>query len=240
MPYRLVNVAANQSSPSGALLLLGTPFAVLLATALLWVFDHRQPVFPAKLIGNCLHFVVVLAGAVVFDAVRKGYGVDDKVVVQMIFFVKVGGNDHLIAVAPKPGRQLYANLMRQLRRGLAGGKGLIAVVGHRAILLAKPLFHCKHFITGGSGRAVNARHKTVKRCAVLAARFLRFLRIDGVADHIGKLLPVLFGQFPIGVEFRVRRLFGVLRIDHHLAEPAFYPPNRSCCHRRITSSNGAE
>ena len=98
----------------------------------------------------------------------------------------------------------------------------------------------KHVITGGSGRAVNARHKTVKRCAVLAARFLRFLRIDGVADHIGKLLPVLFGQFPIGVEFRVRRLFGVLRIDHHLAEPAFYPPNRSCCHRRITSSNGAE
>ena len=82
------------------LFLLGTPFAVLLAPALLRLLDHRQSVFPAKLIGNRLHFVIVLSGTVVFDAVRKGYGVDDKVIVQMIFFVKVGGDDHLIAVAP--------------------------------------------------------------------------------------------------------------------------------------------
>ena len=98
------------------------------------------------------------------------------------------------------------------------------MIGHGAVLLAEPLFYGKHFVTGGGGRAVDARHKAVERCAVLGARFLRFLGIDGVADHIGKLLPVLFGQLPVGVEFRVRRLFGVLRIDHHLAEPAFYPP----------------
>ena len=158
----------------------------------------------------------------------------------MIFFVKVGSDDHLIAVAPKSLRQLYADLMCQFRRGLTGGKGLIAVIGHRAVLLTEPLFHRQHFVTGSGGRAVDARHKAVERCTVLAARFLRFLRIDGVADHIGKLLSVLFGQFPVGVEFRVCRLFGVLRIDHHLAEPAFYPPNRSCCHRRITSLDGAE
>ena len=65
--------------------------------------------------------MIVLACAVVFDAVRKGNCVDDKVIVQMIFFVKVGGDDYLIAVTPEPGRQLYADLMRQLRRGLAGG-----------------------------------------------------------------------------------------------------------------------
>ena len=100
LPYRLVNVCTDQSPPSGSLFLLGTPFSVLLAPALLRVFDHRQPVFPAKRIGNRLHIVVVLSGAVVFDTVRKGYGVDDKVIVQMIFFVKVGGDDHLIAVAP--------------------------------------------------------------------------------------------------------------------------------------------
>ena len=98
------------------------------------------------------------------------------------------------------------------------------MIGRRAVLLAEPLFHRQHFITGGGGRAVDARHKAVEWCAVLAVRFLRFLGIDGVADHIGKLLPVLLGQFPIGVEFRVRRLFGIFRIDHHLAEPAFYPP----------------
>ena len=100
MPYRLVNVCTDQPTPSGTLFLLGTPFAVLLALTLLWMLDHRQSVFPAKLIGNRLHFVIVLSGTVVFDAVRKGYGVDDKVIVQMIFFVKVGGDDHLIAVAP--------------------------------------------------------------------------------------------------------------------------------------------
>ena len=64
------------------------------------MFDDRQSVFPAKLVGNRLHFMVVLSGAVVLDAVRKGNCVDDKVIVQMIFFVKVGGDDHLIAVAP--------------------------------------------------------------------------------------------------------------------------------------------
>ena len=45
------------------------------------------------------------------------------------------------------------------------------------------------------------------------------------ADYIGKLLPVLLVQFPVGVEFGICRLFGIFRIDHHLAEPAFYPPN---------------
>ena len=189
------------------------------------MLDHRQSVFPAKLVGNRLHLVIVPLGAVVLDAVRKGYGVDDKVIVQMIFFVKVGGDDHLIAVAPKPGRQLYADLMRQLRRGLSGGKGLIAVIGHRAVLLAEPFLHRQHFVTGGGGRAVDARHEAVERCVVLTACFLRFFRIDGVADHIGKLLPALSGQSPVGVEFRVCRLFGVLRIDHHLAEPAFHTPD---------------
>ena len=115
--------------------------------------------------------------------------------------------------------------MRQFWRGLAGSKGLITVIGHRAVLLAEPFLHRQHLVTGGGGRAVDARHKAVERCAVLAAHFLRFLRIYGIADHIGKLLPVLLVQFPVGVGFGICRLFGIFRIDHHLAEPAFYPPN---------------
>ena len=118
--------------------------------------------------------MVVLAGAVVFDAVSKGNRVDDKVIVQMIFFVKVGGDNRLIAVAPKPLRQLYADLMRQFRRGFAGGEGLIAVIGHRTVLLAEPLFYRQHFITGSGGRTVDTRHEAVEWCAVPAIRFLRF------------------------------------------------------------------
>ena len=45
-----------------------------------------------------------------------------------------------------------------------------------------------------------------------------------LSDSFRPLLPVLLGQFPVGVEFGGCRLFGIFRIDHHLAEPAFYPP----------------
>lgn len=61
-------------------------------------------------------------------------------IVQVIFSVKVGSNDHLIAVAPQTGSELYADLMRRFGRRLAGGKGLIAVVGDRPVFLSKPPF----------------------------------------------------------------------------------------------------
>ena len=169
--------------------------------------------------------MIILFGAVILDPVYKGHRIQHKMIVQVIFFVKVGCNNHLITVTPQTGGELHSDLVRRFGRDLAGSKGLIPVVGHRPVLLAEPLFYRKHFVAGGSGRAVDTRHKAVERCAVLAVRFLRFLRINGVADHIGKLLTVLFGQLPVGVEFRVCGLFGVLRIDHHLAEPAFHTPD---------------
>ena len=98
------------------------------------------------------------------------------------------------------------------------------MVGNRPVFFAEPFFHGKHFITGGRGGAVDTRHKTVNHGAVLVIRFLRFFGIYSVEDHIGKLLPVLFSHIFLRVEFRVCRLFGIFRIDHYLAEPAFYPP----------------
>ena len=41
LPYGFVNFGANQPAPSRALLLLGTPFAVLLGFPVLRIFDHR-------------------------------------------------------------------------------------------------------------------------------------------------------------------------------------------------------
>ena len=41
LPNRLVHVGANQPPPSGALFLLGTPFAVLLGFPVLRIFNHR-------------------------------------------------------------------------------------------------------------------------------------------------------------------------------------------------------
>ena len=39
--------------------------------------------------------------------------------------------------------------MGQLRRSLAGGKGLIAVVSNSPVLLSKTLFHGDHLVAGG-------------------------------------------------------------------------------------------
>lgn len=41
LPDRFVNVGADQSSPSGALFLFGSPFAVLIALAVLRIFNYR-------------------------------------------------------------------------------------------------------------------------------------------------------------------------------------------------------
>lgn len=70
---------------------------------------------------------------------------------QVIFFVKVGRYDHLITVAPQTGGELHPDFVRHFRGRLAGGKGLIPVVGNRPVFFAEALFHGKHFITGGRG-----------------------------------------------------------------------------------------
>ena len=146
-------------------------------------------------------------------------------IVQVIFFVKVGRHNHLITVAPQTGSELHSDLVCHFGGRLAGSKGLIPVVGNRPVFFAEPFFHGKHFITGGSRRAVDPRHKTVNYGAVLVIRFLRFSGIDRITDNIGKLLPVLFGHIFIGIKFRVRCFIGILHIDNHLAEPAFHTPN---------------
>ena len=169
--------------------------------------------------------MIILFGAVVFDSVHKGHRIQHKMIMQVIFFVKVGRHNHLITVAPQTGGELHPDFVRHFGGSLAGSKGLIPVVGNRPVFFAEPFFHGKHFITGGRGGAVDTRHKTVNHGAVLVIRFLRFSGIDRIADDIGKLLPVLFGHILVRVKFRVRCFIGVLHIDDHLAEPAFHTPD---------------
>lgn len=99
------------------------------------------------------------------------------------------------------------------------------MVGNRPVFFAEPLFHGKHFITGGRGRAVDPRNKAVNHGAVLIIRFLRFSGIDRIVDNIGKLLPVLLDHIFIGIKFRVCCFIGIFHIDNHLAKPAFHSPN---------------
>ena len=92
----------------------------------------------------------------------------------MIFFIKVGRPNDLVTLAPQTGGELHADFVRHFGGGLAGGKGLIAVVGHRPVFFSEPLFHRKHFITGSRGRTVDTRYKTVIYGAILIVGLLRF------------------------------------------------------------------
>ena len=44
--------------------------------------------------------MIIFFGAVVFDAVHKGHGVDNKVGMQMVGTVQVGSYKHLIPISP--------------------------------------------------------------------------------------------------------------------------------------------
>ena len=99
--------------------------------------------------------MIILFGAVIFDSVHKGHRIQHKMIVQVIFFVKVGCNNHLITVTPQTGGELYPDFVCHFGCCLSGSKGLIPVVGNRPAFFAKPLFHGKHFITGGRGRTVD-------------------------------------------------------------------------------------
>jgi hypothetical protein len=55
----------------------------------------------------------------------------------MRVFIKMGTDKDLVAVTPDLLRQPDTDLMRDLRGDLAFGKGLIAVIGYRAVFLAE-------------------------------------------------------------------------------------------------------
>ena len=107
-------------------------------------------------------------------------------IVQMIFPVQMGSHQHLVFFTPQLFCQGKANLMGQLRRGLAGGKALIAVVGHSPVLLSKPLFYRYHLIAGSRGAAIHPGNKLPHdRFAFAFHRLACFLLLDGIFDHIG-------------------------------------------------------
>lgn len=60
--------------------------------------------------------------AVILDPVYKGHRIQHKMIVQVIFFVKVGRHNHLITVAPQTGGELHSDLVRRFGRDLAGSK----------------------------------------------------------------------------------------------------------------------
>ena len=226
-PDGSIYVAFYQAAPCGAAFLFRPPFPVMLGFPALRVFNDGQPIFPAKPVGFFLHIIVILFAAVKLDPVNKRNGIQDKVVVQMVFSVQMRGYQHLIFFTPQLFCQPQPNLVRYFRRSLSGGKGLIPMVGYHAALLAEPLFDRNHFVAGCHGGAVYAGNKPLHDFRTLIVRFgfLRLFLLYRVFDHVGKSLRFPFRHIRLFIKGGVFRLIGIFYIHNELAKPAMHPPN---------------
>ena len=119
------------------------------------VFDDGQGIFPAQPIGGLPHEGVGGVVVVIPLAVHKGYGVQHKMVMQMML-VKMGGNHHLKAVAPKLLCQLYADGVGGFGGGFPRSEGLVAVEGKDTIRFLELQLCPGHLLTGGDRVAVDA------------------------------------------------------------------------------------
>ena len=141
-------------------------------------------------------------------AVRKGYGVYNKVVMQTVG-IQVCGNDYLKSVAPHLLSKFYADLVRLLWRNLTVLKALEAVIADNLAFIV-PLCLCNHhLISGGSRVAVYACDKIT---------LLGLILVGGIFHYIDHSLQVRFGVFGISC------LFGIFRIIYGVVEPATHIP----------------
>ena len=202
----------------------------MLSLSTLWFLDHGQPVFPAKRIRRLPHSPVVFGGAVELDPIHKGNGVDNEVVVQVVFMVKVRGDKHLIPISPKALRQLDADLMGDLRGGLAGGKGLIPMVSHGAVFFTIAPFDRHHLFAGCAGEAIDAGHKALQDFRIVTRLLLGLVAVHGVFDHVREALRLLIGHIRLFKKGRVFGLVRVFNIHDHMTQPAVDAPEGSRRH----------
>lgn len=182
-----VNVGADDAAQGGFALFFGGPFAVGLAPAF-GIPNYGQAILFAERVRHSLHFLIILFGAVVLDAVHKGHRVDDKVGMQMVGTIQMSCNKHLIPVSPKLPRQLDPNLMGNLRGGLSGGEGLVAVVGNDTILFPVEFLDLLHLHFGGTGIAVDTGHKPLNDFLTVPHLGLAGLvLLDGIVNDIGQV-----------------------------------------------------
>ena len=121
----------------------------------------------------------------VADAIYEGHSVHHKMTMQMVLLIQMGGNQHLIFLAPQLPGQLHADLMGQFRRSLTGGKGLIPMIGNDAVLLAEALLDRQHLIPCRCGQAVDAADQLAQYGDTFAVqRRRRFIRASGVVNDI--------------------------------------------------------
>ena len=148
-----------QIVPVGFLAGLVDPIFFFLALGVeIAVFQHRQLVLPANLIGDFTQLLVVADFVFELCAVLEGHGVHNKMAMHIVG-VQVDGDQHLIFVAPHLSCGFLADGECLLRRDLAFFEALDAVVAHHLATQPKPPLDGDHLSVGVLRRAVDTADK---------------------------------------------------------------------------------
>ena len=139
----------------GFLTCLVDPVLFLLALGVeIAVFQHRQLVFPADLIGDFTQLLVVADFVFELCTVLEGHGIHNKMAVNIVG-IQVDGNEHLIPVAPHSSCCFLADSERLLRCDLARFKTLYPMITDDLATQTEPPLYGNHFGIGILLGAVN-------------------------------------------------------------------------------------
>ena len=148
-----------QIVPVGFLAGLVDPIFFLFALAVKFaVFQHRQLVFSADLIGEFTQLLVVTDFVFEFRSVPEGHGIHNKMAMHIVG-IQVDSDKYLIFVTPHLSCGFLANGKRLLRRDLALTKALNAVVAHHLATQTESPLDSDHLGIGVLLGAVDAAHK---------------------------------------------------------------------------------
>ena len=148
-----------QIVPVGFLAGLVNPIFFLLALGVeIAVFQHKQFVLPADLIGDFTQLFVVADFILELCTVLEGHGVHNKMAMHIVG-VQVDGDQHLIPLTPHSSGGFLADGERLLRRDLALTKALNAVVADDLSTQTESPLHSDHLGIGVLCRAVDTAHK---------------------------------------------------------------------------------
>ena len=100
-----------------------------------------------------------MVGNMVFklSAGLKGYGINNKMVMDIIC-IKVCSNNNFVIPAPHTPCGFHTDFVRFLRCNLARLKALIPVIRYIAARFAKAFFRCRHTLICSFCIAVDTRH----------------------------------------------------------------------------------
>ena len=141
----------------------------------------------------------------------------------MVGTVQVGGYKHLIPIPPQLLCQLDPNFMGNFWGGLAGSKGLVAVVSNDTILFPVEFLDFLHLHFCGIGMAVDTGHKSLNHfLSVPHLGLTGFALLNGVVDDVGQV-TIAAGN---GGGFLC-----IFHIVQNLPNAAMDTPDRGNCHR---------